>query len=134
MKHEGVGERLKAFIWAKRLRVSHFEKTCGLSNGYVASITKGIGADKMQMILENFPDLSEKWLLTGEGEMLIDRNQQMRISGNGNTQVHGDGNTIDGSGVNEKLINELSSQRQIVEKQQAQLDRLITVIEKLTEK
>lgn len=88
----------------------------------------------MQMILEKFPDLSEKWLLTGEGEMLIDRNQQMRISGNGNTQVQGDGNTIDGSGVNEKLINELSSQRQIVEKQQAQLDRLITVIEKLTEK
>ena len=65
-----VKERLVAFIKEKGLSQSRFEKSVGLSNGFVNNISKGIGADKLQKILCVYPDLSTKWLLTGEGEMI----------------------------------------------------------------
>lgn len=42
----------------------------GLSNGYINSLKKSPTADKLQMIIGAYPDLSINWLLTGEGEML----------------------------------------------------------------
>ena len=125
MKIEGIKERLKEFIWYKGLRVSHFEKTCGLSNGYVASITKGMGAEKMQMILDKFPELSKKWLLKGEGEMLIGQNNKIEIEANEEEDNKE-------STLTEKLMNELQHLRLIIEKQQSQIDRLLSLIENNT--
>lgn len=125
MKIEGIKERLKEFIWYKGLRVSHFEKMCGLSNGYVASITKGMGAEKMQMILDKFPELSKKWLLKGEGEMLIGQNNKIEIEAN-------EEENNKESTLTEKLINELQHLRLIIEKQQSQIDRLLSLIENNT--
>lgn len=65
-----VKDRLVAFIKHKGLSQSRFEKSVGLSNGFVNNISKGIGADKLQRILCVYPDLNTSWLLTGEGEML----------------------------------------------------------------
>lgn len=65
-----VKERLIAFIKEKGLSQSRFEKSVGLSNGFVNNISKGIGADKLQKILCVYPDLNSIWLLTGEGGML----------------------------------------------------------------
>lgn len=125
MKIEGIKERLKEFIWYKGLRVSHFEKMCGLSNGYVASITKGMGAEKMQMILDKFPELSKKWLLKGEGEMLIGQNNKIEIEANEEEDNKE-------STLTEKLMNELQHLRLIIEKQQSQIDRLLSLIENNT--
>lgn len=70
MMENTVKQRIMKFY--KRLGLSQraFERTCGLSIGYVNNISKGIGAEKMQMILNAFPQLSQQWLLTGEGNML----------------------------------------------------------------
>lgn len=65
-----VKERIVSFLKEKRLSQSAFEKSTGLSNGYVNNISKGIGAEKLQRIIEVYPELSQTWLLTGEGEML----------------------------------------------------------------
>ena len=65
-----VKERIVSFLKEKGLSQSAFEKSTGLSNGYVNNISKGIGAEKLQRIIEIYPELSQSWLLTGEGEML----------------------------------------------------------------
>ncbi len=63
-------ERLKSFIDYLDSSISSFEKTINASNGYVNSISKGIGSDKLELILEKFPQLNLEWLLTGRGEMI----------------------------------------------------------------
>lgn len=47
-----------------------FEERCGMGNGYVNSIRKGIGPEKMQDIIRAFPELNREWLLFGEGNPL----------------------------------------------------------------
>lgn len=65
-----VKERVIEFIKAQHLKVSEFEKRCGLSNGYVSSMRKGFGTEKLDNVLREFPTLNREWLLYGEGEML----------------------------------------------------------------
>lgn len=65
--------RLKKFIDFKGISVRVFEQTVGMSNGSFASQLKNnktIGVDKLENILQVYPELSPKWLLTGEGNML----------------------------------------------------------------
>ncbi len=61
-----VKERLKSFIKREGLSVKAFEESIGVSNGYVNSISKGIGKRKLETILEKYPKLSLEWLLTGK--------------------------------------------------------------------
>ncbi|MDR2806290.1 MAG: helix-turn-helix domain-containing protein, partial [Dysgonamonadaceae bacterium] len=65
-----VKERIKKFTKEINLSISEFEKSIGVANGYVNSISKGIGRDKIEIILEKYPKLNIEWLLTGKGEML----------------------------------------------------------------
>lgn len=60
-----VKERLKEFIKGQGLTIKAFEASIDASNGYVNSISKGIGADKLDTILEKYPKLDLEWLLTG---------------------------------------------------------------------
>ena len=69
-----VKHRLKIFINSEKLTVSDFEKSINVANGYVNSISKSIGIDKIETILENFPKLNIEWLLIGKGEMLKENN------------------------------------------------------------
>lgn len=65
-----IKERVIEFIKSQGLKVSEFEKRCGLSNGYVSSMRKGLGELKLNNVLNQFPALNRDWLLYGEGEML----------------------------------------------------------------
>lgn len=65
-----VKQRLIEYIKFKKIPVNRFEKTCGLSTGYVGNIRVSIQPDKIECIAHNFPDLNTGWLMTGEGEML----------------------------------------------------------------
>lgn len=69
-KNAEIKTRLYQFIKYQNISVQAFEKKCGLSNGYVAAIRKGIGSEKLEAILTQFPQLNRTWLLFGEGEML----------------------------------------------------------------
>ena len=64
-----VKERLTAFIKAENISQAAFEKTVGLSNGYVNNIRRSIQPEKIQRIAQSFPQLNTGWLLTGEGNM-----------------------------------------------------------------
>lgn len=69
---ENVVYRIKTFIDYKGLSVSAFERIAGLSNAVYRKALdndKTFGVDKLEKIMEAFPELSAKWLLTGEGPM-----------------------------------------------------------------
>ena len=68
-----VKDRIKAFCKAEKTTVSAFESSIGVANGYVNAISKSIGIDKIQTILEKFPKLNIEWLLTGKGNIYKDK-------------------------------------------------------------
>jgi len=68
-------QRIKKYIDYKSISVKKFEETVGFSNGAFASQLKNnktIGVDKLENILKCYPDINPTWLLTGEGDMLLD--------------------------------------------------------------
>ena len=67
-------DRLMQYIEKKRFKKRSFEVNNGLSNGYLGKqLTRNadLGEGILKKILENCPDLSPEWLLTGNGEMII---------------------------------------------------------------
>lgn len=52
------------------ISVNSFERSCGLSVGYLRQLRKEPSREKIKSIILAFPQLDEQWLLTGEGEML----------------------------------------------------------------
>lgn len=71
-------QRIIAFIEFKGMNKSEFYKKSKLSNGYLDKV-KELGADKIESIISEFPDLSVEWLITGKGEMLKD-NQNLTLN------------------------------------------------------
>jgi hypothetical protein len=65
-----VKERIKKFIKHNEMSISDFEKSIFAGNGYINSISKNIGIDRLNLILEKYPNLNLVWLITGNGEML----------------------------------------------------------------
>lgn len=68
-----VLERIKQFIDYKGIAISAFEKSIGMSNASLGKSLKTggtIGADKLGIILNTYPEINLRWLVTGEGEML----------------------------------------------------------------
>lgn len=67
---DGVKDRIKLFVKQIGITVQDFEKSIFVSNGYVNSISKSIGIDKIELIIEKYPNLNIEWVLIGKGEMV----------------------------------------------------------------
>lgn len=67
-----VKERIIKFIKETNKTVHSFEKSAGLSVGYLRQLRKEPSREKIKSIISAFPEINEAWLLTGEGEMLRD--------------------------------------------------------------
>lgn len=65
-----VKQRIKDVIAHIGIPQKEFEKRIGVSNGYVNSISKSIGAEPLKGIIREFPTINEDWILYGEGNML----------------------------------------------------------------
>ena len=66
--------RFKEYLDSKGIKNAQAERDCGLSNGLIKSaISAGsaLGSDKLEKILNTYPDLSAEWLLRGTGHMLV---------------------------------------------------------------
>lgn len=130
-----VKERLKKFIKSQKMTVSGFEKDINVSNGYVNSISKGIGGEILLTILEKSPNLNLNWLLTGEGEMLkneLKNSFNQTISGNNNTMA-GNDMTIDNNSraTIEALTKEIKELNNRILEKDKQINKLINLIDKL---
>ena len=74
-------KRIKEFIDYKGLTIRSFEISVGFSNGAFASQLKNdktIGVDKLENILNIFPEVNANWLLTGNGKMLLGKQTQLK--------------------------------------------------------
>lgn len=132
-----VKERTIKFIKHKGIKMKTFEERCGLSTGYVTSMRSGFGSEKLKNVLSAFPELNRDWLLYGEGEMLNEVSQEAGSAAIVNNQV-GNGNQFTGTATVDRFLDELAAQRELTKeaqqqltKSQEQMDRLITIIEKL---
>ena len=67
---QNIKNRLLFFLESQGIKKSHFEKTCGMANGYINSIVNSISPSKLELIAKNYPNLNTSWLMTGEGTML----------------------------------------------------------------
>lgn len=87
---ETIQERLNLFIDAKNLSVKQFELKCGLSDGIASDASGNVNKSTLGEISNAFPDLNIVWLLTGEGEMLLENvpamiSDDLQIMDNQNT-------------------------------------------------
>ena len=125
IENQTVKDRLKDFIKYLGIGQSKFEKKCNLSNGYINNSKGNFGASKLEYILKLHPELNREWLLYGEGDML--KSAISIENGDGSTQIIGDGNHVSTPSTLDKALDALA-------KSQEQIDRLLAVVEKLTEK
>lgn len=122
---ETVKHRLLLFIKAKGLSQKRFEETSHLSNGYVNNLKASPSSAIIQKILYAFPDLSQSWLLTGEGPMLASSPDDIITNGSHSSQAVGDGaRAVNGEGVKECL--------EIVRQQQESIAKLVETVNRLT--
>lgn len=66
-------ERLKQYIDYKGISVSAFERSIGMANASFGKSLKThgtIGANKIEVILREYPDLNPLWLVSGKGSMI----------------------------------------------------------------
>lgn len=133
-------DRLLLFINHLNIGQGKFEKSCGISNGYINNLRSSPTVKIVQKIIGTYPELSQSWLVTGEGSMLKSSISQT-ANGDHNTQVAGNDNHVNNSSTLDKALDEISQQRQLVEKSheltanaQRQIDRLLAIIEKMQDK
>ncbi|MBQ7212122.1 MAG: hypothetical protein IJS19_05605 [Muribaculaceae bacterium] len=109
-----------------------FEEKCGLSSGYVASMRKGFGREKLNNVLIAYPQLNKDWLLTGEGEMIIAESSQV-VRGDNNNQITGGQGSIVVDASN-RLIDEMAAQRQmfsdLITEKDRQINKLLQLLSK----
>jgi hypothetical protein len=131
-------ERFDKYMAFKGLNDNKVTVDLGLSNGTIGKSRKN-GRDLSDRVIEQilnfYTDLNKVWLLTGEGEML-NKTIHQEAKGDNNTQVAGNGNNVNVTTTS--LLEELAAQRKLTEKAQEQLskaqeqiDRLLSIIEKL---
>ena len=100
----------------------------------ISSARKGIESvltDNFLMRFYNeFSDIFNKsWIITGEGEML---RQSQSINGDGNVQVGGNANNVNAGAALDNAIKEISNAHALMAKMQEQMDRMLAVIENLS--
>lgn len=126
-----VKERIVAFVKAEQITAREFERRCGLSNGYVNNLKASPSSAVLQKILYAFPDLSQSWLLTGEGPMLSPvpadaaASVSSIVNGSHSSQAVGEGaRAVNGEGVKECL--------EIMKRQQESISKLAETVDRLT--
>lgn len=127
---------LNAKQFSESIKTATKQAIYDLQNGR----TKTISSSMANKITSCFPEVNPVWLLTGEGSMLKSSISQT-ANGDHNTQVAGNDNHVNNSSTLDKALDEISQQRQLVEKSheltanaQRQIDRLLAIIEKMQDK
>lgn len=68
-----IKDRLTSFLSHLGIGQKKFEIETGLSNGFVNNVKAGISTTSVNKIKNRYPELNTTWLLTGEGDMLVNK-------------------------------------------------------------
>lgn len=68
-------EKLKAYLKYKGISKNKFYTETGFSVGFLDS-GRSLGADKVKIIINKFPDLSLEWLIMDQGDMIVSGRKQ----------------------------------------------------------
>lgn len=116
--------KLKNFLDKSYNRVA---EECGINNAQTLYDIKngkhGISKDIADKISSRYLNISKQWLLTGEGEMVVSEAVTEAPS------------VATPAGISpallDKALDEIAAQRRIAEKSQEQIDRLLSIIERM---
>lgn len=114
-------ESLKSFFKERGLTQEKVADMLGVSQAYINALLTGskqFGKKQAKRFEELF-GLSETWLLTGKGEMIIGGVIQNNQNGN---NIHGNTVNYQGENSTEKLI-------EMLKKKDEQIDRLLSLLE-----
>lgn len=109
----------------KKLTAYALERECAIANGYLKKQSRGkgtIGSDILEKIHSKYIDLSLLWLLTGKGSMLI-RPAKLSTA----QSIEEEETTYHTS--KENMITVLRKQVDILEKSNADKDRIIALLD-----
>lgn len=95
-------------------------------------LKNSVGKRGLLDIQRKFPELNTDWLLTGEGEMLNDTSSYIVNSDHHGTSVAGNGNNVNTTSALEKALESLMEQQRLTAKAQEQVDRLLSLMERMT--
>lgn len=130
----GLKKRLLEYLEYRGIKKGTFEKEAGLSNGFVDKAGDNTRTENLDKISKRFPDLNITWLRTGEGEMIKKTPPDQTQIEIVNNQV-GNGNHFENNPTVNRFLDELAAQRELytqqLTKKDEQMDRLLTIIEKL---
>lgn len=115
----GIKDRLLEFVAYTKLSKRKFQEKIGVSNSYIQNISEGIGADVLNRITIQFPELNNVWLLTGEGSMLKTDPEPSSSS---------ESETIT---VSREAWDIIKRQAESLERKDAQISDLISILKKI---
>lgn len=87
-----INEKLRTFLKAKGISINSFEKSIGVSGGYLRH-TDNLSGDVLRRICKVYPEISAEWLLR-DGEFIPTVQQVGDITGSEVSGVNLAGNTI----------------------------------------
>lgn len=118
---ENTVEQLRLFFKERGMKQEQIASMLGVSQAYVNSLLNGnkpFGKKQAKKFEEVF-GISEVWLLTGKGEMVINEVHQNNQNGN---NIHGYTVNYQGENSSDKLI-------EMLKKKDEQIDRLLSLLE-----
>lgn len=134
-------DRLLLFLDHLDIGQNKFAQNVGLSAGFVNNLGDNISSKSLHKILEVYPQLNERWLLTGEGDMLKPVIlQKSQGDGSVNNNIYGDVNgnmTIshnDFSNLLEMQKGNLEIQKELNERLKTSQNQIDTLLEILKNK
>lgn len=97
-ENQTIRDRIMAIIDYYNLNGRQFERSIGVSNGYLNSIKTEIGSEKLKKILEVYPEINGYWLITGESSMITKESQVVIQNNSSNNSSNSTGDiNINGS-------------------------------------
>lgn len=125
---EKIGEKLRAYFEEKGITQEELAAQLGVSQPYVNALLndkKSFGKKQAQKWNELF-GLSVNWLLTGLGDMHSDSVIQNNQNGD---NIHGHSVTV--NKTEKDYIEIIKTQAEQLSKSQEQIDRLLSIIERM---